>query len=87
MPTAFTVAALVNVNVPPLARYFAVPLPGTGVDPSVVYQMLVFPCGPVPDVFPESNNVTVNGTEPLDGEIDGAAEVIVETLELVTLPD
>ena len=89
MPTAFTVAAADRVNVPPLARYFAVPLPGTGFDPSVVYQIPVLPCGTAPDVLPLSVNVTVKGKvcEPPDGEIVGAAEVTAETVPLMTLPD
>ena len=45
MPTAFTVAGAFKTNVPPLARYCAVPEPGTGVEPSVVYQMPVFLIG------------------------------------------
>ena len=52
MPTAFTVAAEARVNVPPLGRtpHGAVQdvpgiMPSTGVEPSVVYQMLVLPWG------------------------------------------
>ena len=88
MPTAFTVAAADSVKVPPLARYFAVPLPGTGFDPSVVYQIPVLPCGPAPDVFPLSVRVTVKGKvcEPPDGEIEGAAEVTLATVPLMLLP-
>ena len=41
MPTALTVPAAGNTKVPPLARYRAEPDPGTGVEPSVVYQIPV----------------------------------------------
>src|SRR5258708_20117956 len=89
MPTAFTVAGADSVKVPPLARYFAVPLPGTGFDPSVVYQIPVLPCGTAPDVLPLSVNVTVTGKvcDPPDGEIAGAADVTAETAPLMTLSD
>jgi hypothetical protein len=74
MPTALTVAGAPSENVPPVATYFAVPDPGTGVEPSVVYQMPVLPNGMVPEVYPASLNVTVSGyvCEPPDGEMVGA---------------
>ena len=61
MPTALTVAAAVKTKVPPLSRRFAVPDPGTGVEPSVVYQIPVFPKGNDPEVNPGSVKVTVRG--------------------------
>src|ERR1700733_10539818 len=88
MPTACTVAGPPSTNVPPLSSLFAVPDPGTGVEPSVVYQMPVLPRGPVePEASPVSVRVTVRGyeCEPADGEIVGAALGIAEVVGPVML--
>ena len=81
-------AAAGRLNVPPLDRYFAVPAPGIGVEPSVVYQMPVLPCGPAPDVYPGSVRVTVSGKDwaPAAGDMLGMAEPLAETVELQVLP-
>src|SRR5580704_15869402 len=88
MPTALTVAADCSEIVPPLATYCAVPDPGTGVEPSVVYQMPVLPRGNDPEVNPGSFKVTVNGYDcaPEAGEMVGAALGKVCTVDPVTFP-
>jgi hypothetical protein len=88
MPTAFTVAGAVRTKVPPLERYLAVPDPGTGVEPSVVYQMPVLPSGCAPEVYPASVSVTVRGKvcPPLAGDIVGATLVMAEVDAPMTLP-
>ena len=87
MPTAFTVVVVVSVIVPPVDTYFAVPDPGTGVLPSVVYQMPVLPRGPTPDVEPRSVKVTTCEPLkiPLAGEIAGVALVCTEPLTVEQL--
>ena len=86
MPTALTVVVPVplTVIVPPLWMYCAVPDPGTGVDPSVVYQMPVFasrlldetPGTPV--VMPFEKVTTCEPLKlPLAGDIEGDTEVYV----------
>ena len=71
---------VVSVIVPPVDMYCAVPDPGTGVLPSVVYQMPVLPWGPTPDVKPRSVKVTTSEPLklPLAGEIAGVALVCTE---------
>jgi hypothetical protein len=72
MPTALTVVVADTAIVPPLAMYFAVPEPGTGVLPSVVYQMPVLASRLVPVLV----KVTVCEVVklPLTGEMLGEAE-------------
>ena len=69
-----------TVIVPPVDMYFAVPDPGTGVEPSVVYQMPVLPWGPTPEVKPGSVKVTTWEPLklPLAGEIFAAALVCTD---------
>jgi hypothetical protein len=68
-----TVVVALTEIVSPLEMYFAVPDPGTGVLPSVVYQIPVFASRPVPG----SVNVIVCEpvNVPLAGEIVGATLV------------
>jgi hypothetical protein len=61
IPTAFTVPGASNLSFPPLGSCLAVPEPGTGVLPSVVYQMEVLPSGCGPFVCPGSVRVTESG--------------------------
>ena len=89
MPTAFTVPAEASVNVPPLARYLAVPEPGTGVEPSVVYQIPVFPLGRAAvGPYPGSARLTVRGNDctPEEGDMVGAKLVAAEQFCAVTFP-
>src|ERR1700733_5790671 len=89
MPTALTVAAEGKVKVPPLSNLLAVPEPGVGVDPSVVYQIPVLPLGSgVVEPNPASVSLTVRGNDcvPLMGEIVGAALVAVEQVLDFTVP-
>ena len=74
IPTAFTVPGAFSTNVPPLDSCLAVPEPGTGVLPSVVYQMEVLPSGRGPLLCPGSVRVTVSGylAGPLGGSMAGA---------------
>jgi hypothetical protein len=58
---AFTVPGALSTNVPPPESCLAVPEPGTGVLPSVVYQMEVLPSGCGPLVCPGSVRVPVTG--------------------------
>src|SRR5271156_180303 len=82
MPTALTVAGLVMAMVPPLALNCALPNPGIGVLPSVVYQMPVLASRPPPGLV----NVTVTVPEilPLAGEMVGATEVCTQVGILVS---
>ena len=61
---ALTVPAAESENVPPLSKRLDVPDPGTGVVPSVVYQMPVLPLGSgVLEPTPASVKVTVRGND------------------------
>ena len=79
MPTALTVL-VVTVAVPPLGTYCAVPEPGTGVLPSVVYQIPVLASRLEPEVV----KVTVCDPVklPLAGEIVGVTLVCAQVGEL-----
>src|ERR1700723_2326575 len=78
MPTAFTVTAPTVIE-PPLDMYFAVPAPGTGLVPSVVYQMPVF----VSLFLPGLVKVTVcDPLElPLAGEMTGVTLVCAQVFD------
>ena len=73
MPTALTVVVVETAIVPPLAMYFAMPDPGTGVLPSVVYQMPVLRARLVPGSVKVTVCEVVN--VPLAGEMVGATLV------------
>src|ERR1700761_2489235 len=79
MPTALMVLVVTVID-PPLWMYCAVPEPGTGVLPSVVYQIPVL----ASRLEPELVNVTVCEPEklPLAGEMVGAALVCAQVGEL-----
>jgi hypothetical protein len=81
MPTAFTVIVPTTVIEPPLDMYFAVPARGTGLVPSVVYQMPVF----LSLFWPGFVKVTVcDPLElPLGGEMTGATLVCAQVFDLL----
>jgi len=83
MPTALTVVVAETAMEPPLAMYFAVPEPGTGGLPSVVYQMPVLWSRSLPGL------VNVTFSEPkklvLAGEMAGATLVFAQVLLAVKL--
>jgi hypothetical protein len=70
---------LVMLMVPPLAMYWAVPEPGTGGLPSVVYPMEWF--------VPESESImeSVKVTFPAAGKMDGAVLITGEMAALIVL--